>query len=59
MNSGEEKYVKLDDAVPVLITYYTAWVDDEGLLHFAEDIYDHDKKIVSKMFNNAASIAKK
>jgi len=52
MNSGEEKFVKLKDPVPVLITYYTAWVDDDGLLHFAEDIYDHDAKLAEKMFNN-------
>ncbi len=52
MNSGTEKYVKLKNPVPVLITYYTAWVDDNGLLHFAEDIYDHDKVIMSKMFTN-------
>ena len=52
MNSGTEKYVKIKNSVPVLITYYTAWVDDQGLLHFAEDIYGHDKKIIAKMFNN-------
>lgn len=52
MNSGTEKYVKLKKPVPVLITYYTAWVDDIGLLHFAEDIYDHDQVIMSKMFTN-------
>ncbi|RYY43978.1 MAG: hypothetical protein EOO06_18905 [Chitinophagaceae bacterium] len=50
MNSGEEKYVKLQKPVPVLITYYTAWVDKNGLLHFAEDIYDHDKDVAGKMF---------
>ncbi len=52
MNSGTEKYVKLKDPVPVLITYYTAWVDEKGLLHFADDIYDHDKTIMRKMFTN-------
>ncbi|MBC7935111.1 MAG: L,D-transpeptidase family protein [Rhizobacter sp.] len=50
MNSGEEKYVKLQKAIPVLITYYTAWVDANGLLHFAEDIYGHDKDVAEKMF---------
>ena len=50
MNAGVEKYVKLKSAVPVLITYYTAWVDDAGLLHFADDIYDHDASLASKMF---------
>jgi len=52
MNSGNEKYVKLKKPVPVLITYYTAWVDETGLLHFAEDVYGHDKKVMAKMFNN-------
>jgi murein L,D-transpeptidase YcbB/YkuD len=50
MNSGKEKYVKLKNPVPVLITYYTAWVDDNGQLHFADDIYDHDKAVMEKMF---------
>jgi len=60
MNSGEEKYVKLPKAVPVLITYYTAWVGDDGLLHFADDIYDHDKNLAKKMFTTTrGSLAEK
>ena len=52
MNAGQEKFVKLKKSVPVFITYYTAWVDDEGLLNFREDIYKHDAKVMSKMFSN-------
>jgi L,D-transpeptidase YcbB len=50
MNSGKEQFVKLKDPVPVLITYYTAWVDENNMLHFAEDIYGHDAAMVKKMF---------
>jgi L,D-transpeptidase YcbB len=50
MNSKEEKYAKVKKPIPVLITYYTAWVDENGLLHFADDIYGHDKNISEKMF---------
>jgi len=50
MNSGEEKYVKLKDPIPVIITYYTAWVDEKGQLNFREDIYGHDAHLISKMF---------
>ena len=50
MNSDDEKYVKLKKPVPVLITYYTAWVDEEGQLNFREDIYGHDKELNKKMF---------
>lgn len=53
MNSGTEKYVKLKKPVPVIITYYTAWVDDNGLLNFRDDIYNHDQKLAGKMFTNA------
>ena len=51
MNSGEEKYVKVKDPIPVIITYYTAWIDEYGKLNFREDIYGHDKKLAEKMFN--------
>jgi L,D-transpeptidase YcbB len=50
MNSGHEQYVKLKDPVPVIITYYTAWVDDNGQLNFRDDIYSHDQDLGSKMF---------
>jgi murein L,D-transpeptidase YcbB/YkuD len=50
MNSGTEKFVKLKDPVPVVITYYTAWVDEQGRLNFRDDIYQHDSKLARKMF---------
>lgn len=50
MNAGEEKYVKLKKAIPVIITYYTAWVGEDGLLNFRDDIYQHDKDLLGKMF---------
>ncbi|MEJ7675268.1 MAG: hypothetical protein WKF59_21820 [Chitinophagaceae bacterium] len=45
-----EKYVKVKDPVPVFITYYTAWVDENGLLNFRDDIYKRDASIAKKMF---------
>lgn len=53
MNAGTEKYVKLEKPVPVIITYYTAWVDEGGKLNFRDDIYDHDEKLAQKMFLGA------
>ena len=50
MNSNEQKFVKVKDPIPVLITYYTAWVDDNGQLNFREDIYRHDSDLAGKMF---------
>lgn len=51
MNSGNEQFVKIKDPVPVFITYYTAWVDENGQLNFRDDIYNRDEEIAKKMFN--------
>ena len=50
MNSGNEKFVKIKDPVPVFITYYTAWVDENGSLNFRDDIYSRDAILAQKMF---------
>ena len=55
MNSDKEKYVKVKNPIPVFISYYTAWVDEMGQLHFREDIYGHDSKMAAKMFINNVS----
>ena len=52
MNSGVEQMVKLKKPVPVLITYYTVWVDDKGILNFRGDVYNHDQILIRKMFTN-------
>ena len=50
MNAGTEKFVKLKKSIPVVITYYTAWVDENGQLNFRDDVYSHDKTLAQKMF---------
>ena len=49
MNSGKEKFVAVKDPVPVIITYFTAWTEG-GKLHFASDVYEHDKIFKQKLF---------
>jgi L,D-transpeptidase YcbB len=43
MRSGVEKHVKLKEKIPVHIAYFTAWVDENGGLHFQPDIYGYDR----------------
>ena len=50
MNAGKEQYVSVKDTLPVYIAYFTAWVDDAGLLNFREDVYGHDKKMAARLF---------
>ena len=42
---GPETQVNLTHHVPVHITYFTAWVDDDGSLVLRDDLYGHDKRI--------------
>ena len=44
MRSGVEKQVPLKKPIPVHIAYFTAWVDENGGLHFQPDIYGYDKQ---------------
>jgi murein L,D-transpeptidase YcbB/YkuD len=52
MNAAEEKWVTLKEPVPVFISYFTAWVDNDGLLNFRNDIYGHDKKMAEMLFES-------
>ncbi|MBX9851732.1 MAG: L,D-transpeptidase family protein [Cytophagaceae bacterium] len=38
-NSSETKIIPLKIPVPVSVSYFTAWVDEEGKLNFRENIY--------------------
>jgi murein L,D-transpeptidase YcbB/YkuD len=51
MNRDAELWVNLDEPVPVLISYFTAWIDHDGLLNFRDDIYGHDKALAAKLFD--------
>jgi murein L,D-transpeptidase YcbB/YkuD len=50
MNQTHETSVKLKEAIPVFIIYYTAWMDGDGQLNFRDDVYEHDKELTKKMF---------
>ena len=50
MKVNTEKWVALDDPLPVFISYFTAWVDQDGLLNFRQDIYGHDRKMAERLF---------
>lgn len=49
-NADRPEAVALKKPVEVLITYYTAWVDEAGRLNFRDDIYHHDRDLAGKMF---------
>jgi len=52
MNAKKETWVSLKQTVPVFITYFTSWVDKNGLLNFRDDLYGHDQKMAEQMFKS-------
>ena len=44
MRAGDERHVKLAEQIPVHIVYMTAWVDQNGGLHFEDDVYGYDAR---------------
>jgi murein L,D-transpeptidase YcbB/YkuD len=50
MSLTKERWVTLKKPIPVLIVYFTAWVDKSGTLNFRKDIYGHDEQLAAKLF---------
>jgi murein L,D-transpeptidase YcbB/YkuD len=50
MEAGKETTVQLTEPRPVMIGYFTAWVDDRGRLNFRDDVYGHDAKLARELF---------
>ncbi|MBC5991581.1 L,D-transpeptidase family protein [Pontibacter cellulosilyticus] len=50
INGGEETWVTLPKNVQVYIVYFTSWADEQGNVHFREDLYGHDKKLEQEYF---------
>ncbi len=44
MRQAQPDTVHLKQKLPVKITYQTAFVDENDMLHFRKDIYEHDRK---------------
>lgn len=39
------KTIKLEKPLSVYLLYMTAWVDDDGVMHFRDDVYEHDARL--------------
>ncbi len=48
LDSGKTTRVDLPKPMPVLLTYWTAWVED-GEVHFREDPYERDERILQAL----------
>jgi murein L,D-transpeptidase YcbB/YkuD len=51
MATKATRSIRLEHAVPVALRYFTAWADDDGTVHFREDIYGHDGRLAAALKN--------
>lgn len=47
---GKTTELKLDQTTPLIIDYYTAWVDDNGIANFRDDVYGLDEIAGDNLF---------
>ena len=45
----ENQHISLKKKFPVHVTYFTAWVNDDGVVEYHNDIYKHDKRIYAAL----------
>ena len=50
MHGGTEKWYSLKNKIPVYIGYFTAWEDQDGILHFYDDVYKRDEALASLLY---------
>jgi len=43
-------YIKKE--IPVYIGYFTAWVDNDGIIHFYDDVYNRDESMAALILRN-------
>ncbi|MBA1421579.1 MAG: L,D-transpeptidase family protein [Epsilonproteobacteria bacterium] len=41
----KNKWITLENKIPVYVEYHTVWVDDEGIVQFRDDIYGYERKL--------------
>ncbi len=45
------KTLPLKEAVPIHLTYMTAWADEQGIVNFRPDIYNQDTQVLASLYN--------
>jgi murein L,D-transpeptidase YcbB/YkuD len=49
MATGKETFVKLNHEIPVRLLYHTAYLGDDGRVHFADDAYGWDDDVAQAL----------
>jgi L,D-transpeptidase YcbB len=57
IENGYDQHVKLTHTIPVHITYFTLWVNDDGSISNLADIYGHDARMATALFGDKVGFA--
>lgn len=49
IDQGETQILNLAKPVPIYLFYFSAWVDEDGAIHFRDDVYGYDKALRSAL----------
>ena len=49
LSTGRTHEFRLDQPMPILLTYWTAQADKDGKVSFAPDIYNHDERLIKAL----------
>lgn len=49
IDAGSERLVRLPETLPVHVAYWTAWVDDAGVLRLGRDVYRRDADLIRRL----------
>jgi L,D-transpeptidase YcbB len=55
IGQGREHAVTLPEPYRVHVQYWTAWVEEDGTVHFREDVYERDPRVL-RALGNAATL---
>jgi murein L,D-transpeptidase YcbB/YkuD len=53
MNAEKDLYVNIAKPIPVLIAYFTSWVDKNGKINFRNDLYKRDSRLANMIIENS------
>lgn len=56
MDGKTEVTVRLKKSRPVVLGYFTAWVDRHGHMNFRRDVYGHDARLAAELFAPSAGV---
>jgi murein L,D-transpeptidase YcbB/YkuD len=53
IDNGYDQHVALQHKIPVHITYFTLWVNDDGSMLSFADVYGHDARMATALFGDS------